>query len=42
MFNPTDRKKRVIDAMLLTEAKGLINKKALREDIKKKEEESYG
>jgi hypothetical protein len=33
----------VVDAMPLTGAKGLINKKALREDIKKKkEEESYG
>ena len=32
-----------VDAMPLTGAKGLINKKALREDIKKKkEEESYG
>jgi 2,3-dihydroxybenzoate-AMP ligase/mycobactin salicyl-AMP ligase len=32
-----------VDAMPLTGAKGLINKKALREDIKKKkEEENYG
>jgi non-ribosomal peptide synthetase component E (peptide arylation enzyme) len=33
----------LVDSMPVTGAKGLINKKALREDIKKKkEEESYG